>query len=359
MKKEELLAWWEDIFANHDKIYIYGASFNAKKLFESLEKPQQKKVQGFLVTAAEENPVLWCSRPVWAADVLEDRSAAVLVYHLGVYRKEILDYLEGLHYRNVYAVGDIVSILSSRNGVPEDGYMEQARKEEGQLRQSRRAVEQEDRNICQRIQAILQADSPDFGGVMPYQSMEVIGLEGKRPTLYRILKYGLREILNESQSVLDIGCNSGFLDMMVAPQVKQSLGIEYEASLVEAAQLAADYLGLSKCRFIQGDFNEWCRENSEKAEKKETFDVIFSFAIHHWLHISAEQYTKQLDSLLKPGGFCCFESHILDMSGEDKMYEECLSLLRSHYHFETLREEGISDGDGKRRFALLKKKGIS
>ena len=135
--------------------------------------------------------------------------------------------------------------------------------------------------------------------------------------------------------------------MEIATQVESVLGIEYDATLVNIANCVKDNLNIKNASFVNEDFCNWYKSNSQK------YDVIFSFAIHQWLNLSAEQYADILDDLLKQNGYICIESHSLDNG--DKKYIPCLEKLISKGY--NLCWDGIIKDDGlnSRKYTVLYK----
>lgn len=157
-----------------------------------------------------------------------------------------------------------------------------------------------------------------FGRGELYQSLPELDINGQRPSDYRIEKYGLNDILRKEYNVLDIGCNVGFLDIMIADKVNHVTGIEYNKDLCRIAVLVCDYLSKEKkCDFINCDFNDWIKKNEQK------YDIVFSFAIHYWLRTNPTAYATILSSILKSGGYLVFESQNLDTV--DKEFEEYIN----------------------------------
>ena len=343
----ELKKEWESIIARSN-LYIYGAAKTAEKLYEFIiQMGYKENVKGFLVTDSEKNASEVCGLPVSDVHCFSDKEVSVLVPHVGIYREQICELLEKLAFSNIYLVGQ----LRARTSQEEREYITSGHEEIGWeiYDQKSEAEKEKDAGIREQILSILQEGNPDFGGVKPYQSLEMIGLRGIRPTEYRIREYELRQILKEQDDVLDIGCNSGFLDLSIASDVRSVTGVKYDSSLVNAANLVANYLKISNCVFYNGDFNEWYRNANTN------YNVIFSFAIHHWLNLASNEYVTIIDHLLRAGGYLCFESHIYGADVEfDECYKEFLEL-----GYRIVCEKKINDdGLQERQYVLFQKRGI-
>ena len=173
-------------------------------------------------------------------------------------------------------------------------------------------------------------------GVYFYQSFPSLGIKGGRQTDVRIKTYRLYDFLDKSMSVLDIGCNCGFFDMTIADHVKSVTGVEYDKDYVEFANKAAEILELDNVRFFQGDFNEWIKVHNEK------YNVIFAFAIHYWLNLSADEFAQILSEIIEQDGYLVFESHAMSQK-EGKGFWEYCDALKSHGFSEDYR--GTIEGD--------------
>lgn len=328
---------WESII--NQNIYIYGAAKTAINLHSFIINQGYKSIKGFLVTDKRNNPTQLLNLPVIDIHMFEDKEANILVPHLGTYKEQISHLLKSLDFVNVYLVGQLMTktLWEEKRIIRETG-----RTKSG-VNQKRL---NKDKEIRKYILKLLKDSSPDFGGVVPYQSMEMIGLEGMRPTEYRIQEYCLKEILKPKDNVLDIGCNLGFLDMSIADCVHSVTGIEYDKNLVKVGELVRDYLNITNCSFYNGDFNNWCRQTSM------TYNVIFSFAIHHWLNLSPQKYVEILDKLTQKKGYICFESHIY---GTDDKFNECCKRFQE-LAYKVICDKKINDsGLQEREYILLQK----
>lgn len=335
-----------------EKYYIYGAANNAKQFLEFLKvRKAETKIKGFLVTDITKNPKWLEGLPVFDVHEFEDKKANILVPHAGVYKQEIFSLLKKLQYEKVYSVLNLMHFMKEEiSMVVSDNYMQEAQKWEKELREKRTEDEKKkNQQLIEKIIKIQKKGNPDFGGAEFYQSLEEIGIRGIRPTRYRILRYGLNDILKKDFEILDIGCNSGFFDISVSNQVSSITGVEYDDSLVFIAECVRKYMKIENCFFVNADFNDWYKEQKQK------FDVIFSFAIHHWLNVEPDIYADRLDSLLKSKGFICIESHDLTRKA-DFEYEECIKNLLNKGYVVRKRENIMDDGITRRNFAILHKK---
>lgn len=206
------------------------------------------------------------------------------------------------------------------------------------------AVKKEE--LLNRIQKIYSEESQDFGYGKFYQSLPELGIDGMRPTETRMEKYEFSRFLNSKQDVLDLGCNCGFLDLSIADMVHSVTGVEYNNTLVRIAEEVKNYLNKQNASFINDDYNNWSKKNTNK------YDVVFSFAVHHWFGVTPYGYAKDLNNIIKPGGILYFESQ--DVKG-DKIYTKIVKelLLRNF----SIEYEGsdMDDGMYERHYYVLKK----
>lgn len=182
-------------------------------------------------------------------------------------------------------------------------------------------------------------------GTELYQSFPDIKVEGSRPTDIRIKEYGLLELLDSKQDVLDIGCNLGFLDITLAKYVKSITGVEYNESMVAIANYTKRYFGVKNVEFCNVDYKAWVKQNKSK------YDVIFSFAVHGWLGVEPEDYVTQLLGMLKKGGYIVFESQVK----EKENYDDYCNCFKRH-NLSIMRMGKIEDVKGdERTFTIFNK----
>lgn len=338
-----------DLIVNYSEcIYIYGAKKTAERLYGYLLRKVKNPeiLKGFLVTDSKDNPKKVCDLPVIDVNCFENYEACILVPHMGLYKNQIYELLNSLGFKNIMLVPWLIAEIdqNERNNLESGKIGSGEKNTKGNVNQGN----QKDEIIREKILNILQEEQPDFGCVKPYQSMELIGLDGVRSTEYRIKEYELHRVMKSENDVLDIGCNTGFLDMSIADKVRTITGIEYDTGLVRVADLVKDYLGIKNCVFYNGDFNVWYEDNSNTI----TYNIIFSFAIHHWLHISSQKYVEMIDTLLCKNGYFCFESHDIK---SDVMFKECCNEFQ-HLGYRIVGEKDMhDDGLNERKYVLFQK----
>ena len=346
--REKLLEEWKALFVKEKNYYIYGAANIAKQMLMLAKDTEvADKIKGFAVTSEENNPNALEGIPVIDIHKIQDKDAVILVPHVGVFKEEIFSLLKSLDFSNVFPIRKFYYLVAKEAPCEiVDIHMKRAKEQERRINAAKTCEEKEkDELLREQIREIRQNKQPDFGQLQFYQSFERIGVVGTRPSLYRIGKYELEDFLNNSQSVLDIGCNTGFLDMTISPFVKTVTGIEYDKALVDIANHVKEYLCTDNCTFINKDFHVWYQENQER------YDVIFSFAIHHWLNIEPEEYAKEINMTLKKKGYLCFESH--DLSVPDKEFDKCLETWINMGYSIKKQGEIKDDGITLRKYVIL------
>ncbi len=283
---------WNELFQTDRQIYLYGAGDVAEFIAKmALQVGMSDRIQGILVSKKDaKTPETVEGIPVLEAGSVEDKDAIVLVAVSRKWSEEIRscaqrlgfsDVRDGFRYLHVY---DEATALD-----------EQARERLAVLDEQGNGLD-----VLKQKLSIMYGEKQMFSGKgCFYQSLPLLGIEGERPTDVRIQTYGLNELV-EGKTVIDIGCNTGFLDIMIGEKAKSVCGVEYNQSLVDIANEVISFLDRSNVMVCQGDFLTY--------QTQETFDVVFLFAVHGWLDCKAEDGAEKIISLLKPNGSIVFES---------------------------------------------------
>jgi SAM-dependent methyltransferase len=165
-----------------------------------------------------------------------------------------------------------------------------------------------------------------------YQGYESLGLLGKRPTEQRFAAYGLGQFLDANMSILEMGCNNGFLSLAMSERVHDVTAFDVDAAYVAIGQMVGTYLGRTNCAFRVS--------SAENFSDDRTYDGVVACAVHGWVSISFQQFVAKILGLLKPGGLLLLESHELDCHPE--WADQRRFLLG---HFDLLRSGLIDDVD--------------
>lgn len=137
----------------------------------------------------------------------------------------------------------------------------------------------------------------DFG--LSYQSCAPAFIAGSRDTEARAVAYGLLDLCAE-KSVLDLGCNTGFLALAAAAHAQAVTGVEKERALVEIGQRVTAHLKVENCEFQSGDVLDF---NPEAV-----FDVVIAAAVHGWIGMPLSEFGARLAQLTSANGAVLFES---------------------------------------------------
>lgn len=178
------------------------------------------------------------------------------------------------------------------------------------------------------------ANKVTYNEKLPYQRYDRIGLEGLRWTPEkRISEAGIDKLVRPGCTVLDIGCNTGFIgiELAYAHKVARTDGIEPNAWLCRIGEKVADFLGVrSRVRFFDQMFQDF--------EGGRDYDLILSLAAFHTQdgreREGARDYFDRCLDLLKPGGLILYES--VSYNAEEKgtgflKAKEALSAMQQRF----------------------------
>lgn len=185
------------------------------------------------------------------------------------------------------------------------------------------------------IQRILRRQKSDYQHYAyfygyPYQSFATLGIFGERPTEERFDIYRLGELLGPQDTVLDIGCNCGFVALYAAYRTGcRATGIDINPFMIEIGQRCAQYLELDqRVQLIAARFQDYATP--------EKFSAVFSFATH-WTddgnyRVSLPEHLRRIHAFLKPGGVLVFETHTVDVGNAE--FYATLESVRDLYEWE-------------------------
>jgi SAM-dependent methyltransferase len=193
-----------------------------------------------------------------------------------------------------------------------------------------------------RVRRLMRAQPQSFSApfssktkipvVRLYQGYGRVGLLGKRPTEKRFAAYGLGQFIGETTSVLEMGCNNGFLSLEMSERVRDVTAFDVDAAYVAIGQMVGTYLGRTNCDFRIS--------SAETFSEDRAYDCVVACAVHGWVSLSFQQFVAKILRLLRPGGVLLLESHELDCHPE--WAEQKRFLLG---HFDLLRSGLIDDVD--------------
>ena len=117
------------------------------------------------------------------------------------------------------------------------------------------------------------------------------------------------------RTVLEIGCNTGFLSLAIAPAARRVVAFEINPYLIEIGRIGADAPRASTTS------SSWSSRFEDFDAGDERFDDVLSFANHHTYdgntRQALEEYFERCHALLRPGGRLIFESHPPALEGRD------------------------------------------
>jgi SAM-dependent methyltransferase len=158
--------------------------------------------------------------------------------------------------------------------------------------------------VLRHLEAAKHWRGYDYGHGYLYQSSPSLGFSGRRDTARRISSMSLLEY-TRSKSVLDIGCNSGFISIALAQTATHVTGLDFNPNLINIATACAAYLELINTRFIYCPFRDF--------PDRERFDVVMSLSNHITFDgpvlPTVDGYIDRCARFLKPDGVLSFESH--------------------------------------------------
>ncbi len=171
-------------------------------------------------------------------------------------------------------------------------------------------------------------DSYDYGEGYFYQSSDELGITGLRDTSGRVAAFDLRNAV-EGRTVLEIGCNTGFLTLAIAPKAERIVAFELNPYLIAMANAAKSHLGIENVDFDVAAFEDFAGDT--------TYDDVLSFANHHTYdgntHQSLEEYFERCHALTKPGGRLIFESHPPELEGDQ--FGSTVEIINHYYAIDT------------------------
>ncbi len=180
------------------------------------------------------------------------------------------------------------------------------------------------------LRAAREWQSYDYGDGYHYQSLDAIGVTGLRDTAGRVASMRLDERL-AGRSVLEIGCNTGFLSLSIAEIASRVIAFDINPHLIEIARLAAGHLGRDNVELQVSSFEDFA--------PYEQFDAVLSFANHSTYDGNTRQsigeFFDKCSATTRPGGLLLFESHPPEHEGDG--LEGVCALIGERFRIEERR----------------------
>jgi SAM-dependent methyltransferase len=154
-------------------------------------------------------------------------------------------------------------------------------------------------------------------------------------------------LIHESDTILDIGCNCGF--MLIYASYRKGCsgdGIDINPFMINIGRAVTDFLELShKIRLFQDSFLLF--------QPTKKYSVIFSFAAY-WtddglLRPDFDLYMRKMHELLYDGGIIIFETHSNDANNPE--FHKKMENFRDIFSF----DKGILLDNNERELFFLKK----
>ena len=127
---------------------------------------------------------------------------------------------------------------------------------------------------------------------------------GMDAAIDRVARMNLSTVCTKDKNVVDIGCNDGYITMLVAPMVNSAVGVEPHV------ELPTDKPG--NVKWAKVDFNKFLARKTS-ANK---FDVVLSLAVSIQLRdfggLTEQEIVDGYASLLTPGGIVVHETQKLE-----------------------------------------------
>ena len=114
--------------------------------------------------------------------------------------------------------------------------------------------------------------------------------------------YGIFEYINQDSTILDIGCNTGFISAYLSKYVKAIDAVEFDTNVFSIASRTMEYFSIKNVQLLNEDIKTF------KSNKK--YDLVMSYAIHRWVGMELIDYIQLLLSFKDASGFIIIESHI-------------------------------------------------
>ena len=179
------------------------------------------------------------------------------------------------------------------------------------------------KELHKKIHTILQRQKNEyehyayFGGY-PYQSLGILGIYGERASEERFDYYGLKDVVKKNDTVLDIGCNCGFMSILTTYRTgAHCYGIDINPYMTDIGMECAKFLKIADKVVLEG-------KRFQDIDMSRRFNVIYSFATH-WTddgnyRVGIEEHLLKIHALLDTDGTLVFETHCSDV-GEKSFYE--------------------------------------
>ena len=166
---------------------------------------------------------------------------------------------------------------------------------------------------------------------------------GKDDAVDRVQKMNLASVCTADKTVVDIGCNDGYISMLVAPMVASVTGVEPHVELTSNKP--------ANVTWVKETFNEFLESNNS------SFDVVLSLAVSIQLRdfggLTEQEIVDGYYSLLPAGGVVVHETQKLQDRPNNQ--EHTANMLAAFATKFTQVEHGAARGGGRREYYHFRK----
>ena len=166
---------------------------------------------------------------------------------------------------------------------------------------------------------------------------------GKDQAVDRVQKMNLPRVCGSDKTVVDIGCNDGYISMLVAPMVASVTGVEPHVELTDDKP--------ANVTWVRNTFNEFLASNPG------TFDVLLSLAVSIQLRdfggLTEQEIVNGYYSLLPVGGVVVHETQKLENRPNNQ--EHTTAMIDAFKTKFVQIEHGDARGSGKREYYHFRK----
>ena len=158
----------------------------------------------------------------------------------------------------------------------------------------------------------------------------------------RVERMQLAKVIDQTKSVVDIGCNDGYISMLVAPMAKTVTGVEPHVELPTDKP--------SNVYWVKEYFNDFIKQGKK-------FDVVMSLAVSIQLRdfggLTEQEIVDAYYDMLEPGGVVVHETQKLEARPNNQDHtNKMLAAFKTKF---TQEAHGQARPSGKREYYHFRK----
>lgn len=194
-------------------------------------------------------------------------------------------------------------------------------------------------------------DSYSYFFGYPYQALAILDIFGERGTEERFDAYELASLIQRDDTILDIGCNCGFMAIYTSFRTGCSAnGIDINPYMINIGRHCAEFLHLQdQVTLVAQPFQEFI--------PTQAYTVVLSFATHwtddHNYRVCLQDHLLRIHSMMADDGLLVFESHSADV-GNTEFYD-ALDEMRAYFSWEGPR---LMAKGTRELYLMRRKKGL-